>query len=54
MADKKTVKAEPISVVVVCEFIDKTDNTYRKVGDQFEATPKRAKELASLGFVKTI
>lgn len=54
MADKKAVKAEPIAVVVVREFIDKTDNTYRKVGDKFEVVPKRAKELTSRGFVKTI
>lgn len=53
MAEKKTTKAEPIAVVVVREFIDKTDNTYRKVGTEFEATQKRVKELVSLGFVKT-
>ena len=50
MAEK--TKAEPIVVSVVREFIDKTDNTYRKVGTEFEATQKRAKELVALGFVK--
>lgn len=54
MAEKKTVKTELVAVVVICEFIDKTDNTYRKVGDEFEVSPKRAKELVSLGFAKTI
>ena len=52
MAEKKTVKTELVAVVVVCEFIDKTDNTYRKVGTTFETTSKRAKELVSLGYVK--
>lgn len=52
MAEKKVVKNEPVAVVVIREFIDKTDNTYRKVGTEFETTQKRAKELIALGFVK--
>lgn len=54
MAEKKTVKSELVAVVVICEFIDKTDSTYRKVGEKFKTTPQRAKELSSLEFVKMV
>lgn len=49
MADKKT--PELIKVSVICEFIDKTNGIYRKVGTEFEVSKKRAKELIALGFV---
>jgi hypothetical protein len=54
MAEKKTIKPDTVAVVVVCEFIDKTDNTYRKAGEKFNTIQKRAKELVSLGFVKMV
>jgi len=54
MAVKKTAKSmeeSTVSLKVVREFIDKTNDKYRKPTQQpFEATPERAKELIKLGF----
>ena len=43
-----------VSLKVIREFIDKTNNEYRKKHSTFEADQARAQELIRLGFCKKI
>lgn len=56
MAIKKATNAEAavddksVTLFVIREFIDKTNNEHRKKHSSFEADQTRAKELIRLGF----
>ena len=41
-----------VSLKVIREFIDKTNNEYRRTHTVFEASQTRAQELIRLGFCK--
>lgn len=51
---KPTVDNEAVTLKVIREFIDKTNDEYRKANTIFEASQARAKELIKLGFCKKI
>lgn len=60
MAVKKATKEEAavdnksVSLKVIREFIDKTNNEHRKKHSIFDASQARAQELIGLGFCKEI
>lgn len=51
---EKSAVDKVVTLKVICEFIDKTNNQYRKANTVFEASQARAKELIGLGFCKKI
>ena len=52
--EEAAVENKSVILQVIREFIDKTNNEYRKKHSIFEASQTRAQELIRLGFCKKI